>query len=332
MGSNARGSIKAVKGSIVMGYRMQLEAETVCVENDFFSPQLLESTTIYKDDTISLELNDVSLRHFHLIRGKQSAETDSSYSIDFYNSFYVTHFVLNNTYYTENRNSLTNSPNTYSAYYQDKKQSEKGIIGARQQYEFLELAVQKPFLEQVIYEDAPYSDTLLNSLCKEEYRTAPKRPIQPAMLQCINDINSDLFTGSLQQLYLETKAAELFLLQIQALKNNPVTITKLKARDIECLHEAKLYIEKNYHTPCTIIDLAKIVGINQTKLKSGFKELFGTTVFGYVKDLQMEKARQLLLDEKLYVSEVADQIGYKHPQHFAAAFKRKFGILPSELK
>src|SRR5690606_27424647 len=169
-------------------------------------------------------------------------------------------------------------------------------------------------------------------LCKEEYRTAPKRPIQPTMFQCINDINSDLFTGSLQQLYLETKAAELFLLQIQALKNNPVTITKLKARDIECLYEAKLYIEKNYHTPCTIIDLAKIIGINQTKLKSGFKELFGTTVFGYVKDLQMEKARQLLLDEKLYVSEVADQIGYKHPQHFAAAFKRKFGILPSELK
>lgn len=315
-----------------MGYKMQLEAKTICLENDFFSPQLLEKTTTFKDDAVSMELKDVSLHHFHLMRGKHSAEADSTYSLDFYNSFYVSHFVLNSALGTEKSTPAASSVHTYYAYYQDKEQSETGFIEARQQYEFLELAVEPSFLEAVINEDQPYSDTLFNSLYKEEYNIAPKRSILPPMLQCINEISSSVFTGSLQQLYLETKATELFLLQIQALKNNPLTITKLKPSDIECLHQARLYIEKNYHTPCTIIDLAKIVGINQTKLKSGFKELFGTTVFGYVKDLQMEKARQLLLDEKLYVSEVADQIGYKHPQHFAAAFKRKFGILPSELK
>lgn len=315
-----------------MGYKMQLEAKTICLENDFFSPQLLEKTTTFKDDAVSMELKDVSLHHFHLMRGLHSAETDSSYCLDFYNSFYVTHFVLNSTSGSEKRTPAAYSSNTYSTYHQDKEQSEMGVIEASQQYEFLELAVEPSFLEAVINEDQPYSDTLFNSLCKEEYKIAPKRPILPTMFQCIGDMNSIFFTGSLQQLYLETKAAELFLLQIHALKSIPINNTKLRPSDIECLHEARLYIEKNYHTPCTIIDLAKIVGINQTKLKSGFKELFGTTVFGYVKDLQMEKARQLLLDEKLYVSEVADQIGYKHPQHFAAAFKRKFGILPSELK
>ncbi|MBX2923189.1 MAG: helix-turn-helix transcriptional regulator [Chitinophagaceae bacterium] len=321
-----------MKRSISMGYEMQLGANTVCVENDFFSPQLLESTTVFRDDTVSMELNDVSLHHFHLIRGKQSAETESSYSIDFYNSFYVTHFALKNNFGTKKHTPVSSSVHTYSAYFQDKEQSETGCIEARQDYEFLELAVQQSFLEKVIDEDEPYADTLFNSLCKQEYRIAPKRPILPAMFQCISEINNTIFKGSLQQLYLETKTAELFLLQMQALKNNPVIATKLNPRDIECLHEARLYIERNYQTPCTIIDLAKIIGINQTKLKSGFKELFGTTVFGYVRDLQMEKARQLLLDEKLFVSEVADQVGYKHSQHFAAAFKRKFGVLPSELK
>ena len=315
-----------------MGYRMQLESDTVCVENDFFSPQLLESTTIFKDDTVSMELNDVSLSHFHLIRGKQSAETDRNYSIDFYNSFYVTHFVLNNAFDTEKCAPMVPSVNTYSAYYQDKEQSEMGTIEARQKYEFLELAVQKSFLEKVIYDDEPYSESLFNSICKEEYRVAPKRPILPVMLRCISDINCSLYTGALRQLYLETKVSELFLLQVQALQNRPSRDTRLDRKDIECLHEARLYIEQHYHKPCTIIDLARMVGINQTKLKSGFKELFGTTVFGYVRDLQMEKARQLLSDEKLYINEVADQVGYKHPQHFAAAFKRKFGMLPSELK
>ncbi|MCU7692910.1 helix-turn-helix transcriptional regulator [Haoranjiania flava] len=315
-----------------MGYKMQLGEATLFAENDFFSPQLLESTTVYKDDNISMELNDVSLRNFHLMRGKQSSETDSTYSLNFDDSFYVAHFVLNSTFTNEGLNLTASCVNTYSAYYQHKEQAEADSITAGQQHEFLELAVQRSFLQKVIDEEAPYSEVLFNSLHKNEYSTAIKCPIMPAMLQCIKDLDSSLFTGSLQQLFLETKAADLFLQQVQSIINNPVITTKLNNRDISCLHEARLYIEKNYHTPCTIIDLAKIVGINQTKLKSGFKELFGTTVFGYVKDLQMEKARQLLVCEKLYVGEVADQIGYKHPQHFAAAFKRKFGILPSELK
>ncbi len=151
------------------------------------------------------------------------------------------------------------------------------------------------------------------------------------MRACIQEMDACPFTGVLQRLHLETKATELLLLQIRDLPAMP-ELAHLKAKDIECLQEARAYIERNYLMPCSIIDLARKIGINQTKLKSGFKELFGNTVFGYVRDLQMEKARQLLLDEKLYVNEVADQLGYKHPQHFAAAFKRKFGILPSALK
>lgn len=315
-----------------MGYSMQLDAHTLQVESDLFSPQLLEQNTVFENDVLSVELNDVSLRHFHLIRGKYTAEQDGIFPIQFDNSFYVSHFVLDNTFGVEKLPRTEAGINTYGSYYQDKAQSEIGVMKGKQKYEFFELAVQQSFLEQVINEDAPYAHELFRSLSQKDYNTAPKRTTHPSMLQGINDIKNSMFTGSLHQLYLETKAAELFLLQVQTLKNTPATHTKLKSEDIECLHEARLYIEKNYQMPCSIIDLAKIVGINQTKLKSGFKELFGTTIFGYVRDLQMEKALQLLLDEKLYVNEVADQIGYKHAQHFAAAFKRKFGILPSELK
>ncbi|HVU94703.1 MAG TPA: AraC family transcriptional regulator [Puia sp.] len=315
-----------------MGYKMQLDPEAVVMENDFFSPQLLETTTVIKSDAVSMELHDVSLSHFHLIRGKQSARVDSRFSISFYSSFYLTHFALSKTSITEQRTPRTHTVNTYSSCRRNKDRSETFAAPAGNEYKFFDLAVQPAFLDRVIDDDEPYSDAVYNSLYKEEYGTSPTRPLLPAMFQCISDIGGSTFNGPLQQLYLETKAAELFLLQIQALKNYPPPITKLNPGDIERLHEARMYIEKNYHTPYTIIDLARIVGINQTKLKSGFKDLFGCTVFGYVKDLQMGKARQLLLDEKLFVSEVADRVGYSCPQHFAAAFKRKFGMLPSELR
>src|SRR5690606_2797687 len=109
--------MNAVKRSIVMGYRMQLEAKSVYVENDFFSPRLLESTTNFKDDTVSMELNDVSLRHFHLMRGKHSAEADSTYSLDFYNSFYVSHFVLNISFGTYTRINAVSSILPFYAHY-----------------------------------------------------------------------------------------------------------------------------------------------------------------------------------------------------------------------
>ncbi|MDR6784983.1 AraC-like DNA-binding protein [Pedobacter africanus] len=68
------------------------------------------------------------------------------------------------------------------------------------------------------------------------------------------------------------------------------------------------------------------------KLKDGFKALFGTTIFGLVRELRMVNARRLLLDEKLQVNEVAEKVGCQHPHHFAVAFRRRFGILPGTLK
>ncbi|MCD8538528.1 MAG: helix-turn-helix transcriptional regulator [Leadbetterella sp.] len=46
----------------------------------------------------------------------------------------------------------------------------------------------------------------------------------------------------------------------------------------------------------------------------------------------MEKAREMLETTDLNVSEVAEKVGYKNPQHFSTAFKRKYGVLPSSLK
>lgn len=303
-----------------MGYSMQLEEDTIHIESEFFSPLLIENRTVYKDDGFSMELNDISLNQFHLISGRHISKKESQFSIHFDTTFYVTHFALNHTV-------SNNKQNTYKTYHQEKEQIESGSFGENQEYEFFELAVQPSFLEKMTDGEIVFGQLHYKENVDKGYNL-----IQPKMLQYIMDINTNPFSGALQQFYLETKAAELFLLQIQGLKSCSSQNSRLKINDIECLHEAKSYIEQNYHHPCSIVELARKIGINQTKLKNGFKELFGNTIFGYIRDLQMEEALQLLLDKKLYVSEVADQIGYKHAQHFTAAFKRKFGILPSELK
>lgn len=72
----------------------------------------------------------------------------------------------------------------------------------------------------------------------------------------------------------------------------------------------------------------RVAALNEFKLKKGCKQVFGTTVFGYVKTPQMEYACRLLNEECKLVEEVAYTLGYEHAQYFLTAFKKFFGSNP----
>ena len=82
----------------------------------------------------------------------------------------------------------------------------------------------------------------------------------------------------------------------------------------------------------SIAELSRKAGINQMKLKTGFKQLFNTTVFSYLHFIRIQEARRLLTEENMHVNEVAFRIGYKHPHHFTVAFKKHFNVTPIQLR
>jgi len=123
------------------------------------------------------------------------------------------------------------------------------------------------------------------------------------------------------------------MLQLEQIsEHHCYTFCTLKKADVEKMYQAKEFILKNLSTPCSLINIAQQVGTNEFTLKKGFKEVFGTTVFGFWNDVKMQEAKRLLLENKMNVSEVSEQIGYKNPQHFSTAFKKYFGTSPSQLK
>lgn len=198
---------------------------------------------------------------------------------------------------------------------------------------FFELNMSDDFFDQLFTEESDFLTRFHNN----SFASTPSfdflASMVPAMYGIINDMRNSPYSGYLKGIYLEAKSIELFLLQVNQLDQQATARqSKLKPADIERLQAVRDHITLNYNQPCSITGLARMAGINQMKLKSGFKELFNTTVFGYLSDVRMQEAKRLLLDEKLYVSEVADKIGYKHPQHFTAAFRKKFGTLPRDLK
>lgn len=207
---------------------------------------------------------------------------------------------------------------------------------------FFELIMTDSFFDNLLTEE---SDFLAHPPSEHE-ATAFMASMAPGMNRIIEEMRHAPYKGRLKGMYLEAKAVELFLMQVDQLgrlrtrpsgvsgapRLGPGLARAFRPHDIDALHAVREYMNSNYDQSCSILELSRKVGINQMKLKTGFKELFQTTVFSYLSDLRMEEAKRLLLDLDLSVAEIADRIGYKHPHHFTVAFKKKFGVTPSKMK
>ncbi|MUL34902.1 helix-turn-helix transcriptional regulator [Gloeocapsopsis dulcis] len=145
------------------------------------------------------------------------------------------------------------------------------------------------------------------------------------------DILNCPYHGMTKRMYLESKTLELLVLQLNQWsddRNSTLTCT-LQREDIERVYHAREILSRSLNNPPSLMNLARQVGLNDYKLKMGFRQLFGTTVFGYLQACRMEQAKQLLNERSLSVAGVAHTVGYASQSRFCHAFKRQFGMTPS---
>ena len=102
----------------------------------------------------------------------------------------------------------------------------------------------------------------------------------------------------------------------------------LKKQDIQNIRQARTILDENFDKNITIPQLARQSGINEAKLKEGFRELFGNSIHTYLLQLRLEKAKQLLLTTNLTITNITYHIGYSHVTHFTSMFKKETGITP----
>jgi AraC-like DNA-binding protein len=154
----------------------------------------------------------------------------------------------------------------------------------------------------------------------------------PAMSLAVEQIRVCPYAGALREMFLESKALELIVLRLDAVLRSDSKDTlppPLTEREQKMLMEARGILEASMKDPPTIGELARMVGTNATKLKSGFRQLFGACVFEHLRHYRMEHALTLLQDEGMNVTEVAFTVGYSSVSAFSAAFHRTFGITPT---
>ena len=150
------------------------------------------------------------------------------------------------------------------------------------------------------------------------------------MMRVIHSIFNSPISGSLKKLLIEAKVHELIALQL----NSTVNVLQGKANPIttELFQSIRQYLDQTFLQDHSLKNIARHFAINEFSLKKGFKENFNTTVFEYLLNKRLEHGLELLQTGKYCVEEVGSTVGYKYPNHFSTAFKKRFGISPVQVR
>jgi len=142
------------------------------------------------------------------------------------------------------------------------------------------------------------------------------------------------YRGALGKLHFDSIAGELLISLLESLfthKGSTSTL-KLAQRDKEQLLAARQLLLADLHNPPTIAQLANVVGMNEDKLKKGFKVAFNNTVFKTLSEHRMQLAVKHVRANDLSIAEIAYETGYENVSKFIAAFKKAHGITPGVMR
>jgi AraC family transcriptional activator of pyochelin receptor len=102
--------------------------------------------------------------------------------------------------------------------------------------------------------------------------------------------------------------------------------------EIDGIHAAREMIRNNIRRHYAIPEIAKRIGINEFKLKTGFRELFGQGIYGYLQSERMQEGARMLTETRLSIKVIADKIGYRSVNSFIKAFRKTFGTTPGQYR
>lgn len=157
--------------------------------------------------------------------------------------------------------------------------------------------------------------------------------ITPRMRESIQRIQQLDISQIACSLFLEAQVLDLLALIITQM-DQPVYANghSFSHSDLEHIYAAREILLNRMVNPPTLAELSKLVGSNEFLLKRGFREIFGTSPYAFHLQHKLELARSYILDTQLTIAEVAYKVGYTDPAHFTKAFRRQYGIRPSDLR
>lgn len=216
----------------------------------------------------------------------------------------------------------------------------RNLLDTRSVQNDLTIILERDFYEGIVSDkkDETGSKIFEKIRNREEFNTLnSKQRMDAGIYGILQNIVNCPFSGDFKKTYINTQVKALLILQVfhfHALLTGNALIEErdLLKKDKEALHEIKLYLDDHFLNEASIEGLSKQFGINEFKLKFGFKRLFETSPIKYIQNKRMQFACRLLLETDEPIVEISDKLGYAHANNFTLAFRKKFGFTPQKYR
>ncbi|MBX2956748.1 MAG: helix-turn-helix transcriptional regulator [Cyclobacteriaceae bacterium] len=199
---------------------------------------------------------------------------------------------------------------------------------------FVHFSYTSDYLNQILPQNEAWAERLKESIVKRERIIGKEAlPITLAQDHALHNIFNCPLSGKLGEMMIETSIVQLILIQLNGLFGQNSSLAKSNDKQENLIaHELKDYLTQSYLQDHSIEQLARQYGVNSNKLMALFKSAFGKSIFEYLGELRMEHAMHLLTENNHRVIDIARTLGYKNPNHFTTAFKKRYGVTPTELR
>jgi len=172
-------------------------------------------------------------------------------------------------------------------------------------------------------------NSYIRDIFKENFS---KKFYEPNLKNLFLELFNREYSSKMDKIYLKNRTMQIIFYVFEELKKDEIRIEMLNKDDIKRVKKAKIYIEEYFYEYITIPLLSKKVALNTTKLKKGFKELFGKTLGEFLRDYRLLKALEYLKENTYSVKEVALKCGYTNQASFSYAFSKKYGMKPKDIQ
>lgn len=211
----------------------------------------------------------------------------------------------------------------------DRRTHCKRMMSAASRTSDTGFVLQPPFFERFGHHVMDDGLQALQGFTRSPFSTLTLPRSQRA-LEIARGILGHPYNGQLGELFLESCTLNLVVEVADLLQKQDEHIATIGKRHYERVMEARDILDNSLVKPPSTLELARLVGVNVTTLQANFKQVFKTTIFGYIRDQRLQMARILLLDHGLIAADAGRKVGFSSPSAFTAAYKRRFGHPPTE--
>ncbi len=235
-------------------------------------------------------------------------------------------------HYGEKKKTFNRTKGLALSFYADEKVEFVHTVSASKPLKCIVIATAVSHLNKLPNQEGDLFGEMLHHLVNpaDHYVEGPNFFMTPEMQSVIDQVFHMKYDGKTKMMFFRSQMTTLlahFFGQLSEMSEETIP-----ADERVSLQRAKEILMENLESPPSLSELSKQIGLNTFKLKKNFKELFGVPVFKYLQNERLNKANDLIRNQKMTIQEAAWHVGYDSLSSFSNAFAKKFGFRPSEIK